>query len=82
MFLDLINKIAQAIGNFGMNLLFFNVLFFIDGQKVEFLTAFIVFSSTLLMVWLKFPNVRFFASSLKILFYKNYERVKLGNAIN
>ncbi len=81
MLLDLINNVAQAIGEFGMHLLFFDVLFFVDGQKVEFLMAFIVFSSILFMVWLKFPNVKFFASLFKILLCKSYEKVELRNAI-
>jgi AGCS family alanine or glycine:cation symporter len=80
--METINSVAQVIGNFGMNLLFFNILFFVDGQKVEFLTAFIVFSSVLLMVWLKFPNIRFFVSSLKMLVCRGYEKVQLKNAIN
>lgn len=78
---DAINSIAEVIANFGMSILFFNVLFFVESQKAEFLVVFIVLSSAFFMFWLKFPNIRYLASSIKILFGKAYGVEKFKNSI-
>lgn len=74
----LINKLA----NFGIGLLFFDTLPFLENQKAEFLIVLIVLSSIGLMLMLKFNNIRHFPVAIKILLQTNYTKQVFKNSIS
>lgn len=80
-FMEKIDAIIQAIGSAGVDILLFNIIFFIPGQKIEFLIALITLASLIFTVWLKFPNIRCIFSGIKLLHNKKYESTNETNAI-
>lgn len=80
--LELITNAFNAFSNFGLSLLFFNVIPFWNGQKAEFLIAFIMIASIIFLFWLRFVNVKYFFSSIKILTQKVYPKKEYSNTID
>ena len=76
-----VDRVIQVIGDFGMSLMFFNVIPFISGQKIEFLIAVLTLVSLIFTVILKFPNFRFIIPGLKLLNNLKYEKTNETNAV-
>ncbi len=74
--------IIKSIGDFGMSVIFFNIIPFIPGQKIEFLIAVITAVSLFITLVLKFPNISGIIPGLKLLHNKNYESTNETNAIS
>lgn len=79
--MEMIDAVLQAVGNVGVDILFFNIIFFIPGQKIELLIALITITSLIFTVWLKFPNIRRIFTGIKLLYSKKYEFTNEKNAI-
>ncbi|MDA0617524.1 MAG: alanine:cation symporter family protein [Proteobacteria bacterium] len=80
--IDIINSVFEQVASFGLNLLMFDILFFIEGQTVEFLIAFLIISSIALMFLLRFPNFKYILAPLKLLRDKTYKKVEFQNSIS
>lgn len=80
--MEFVENTVAKISDIGMNLIFFNVIPFIPGQKIEFLIAVLTVISIIFTIILKFPNFRFIIPGLKFLFKKNHETTNEKNAIS
>lgn len=79
--MEMIETAIKTIGDIGMTLIFFNVIPFIEGQKIEFLIAVLTIVSLVFTVMLKFPNIRSIIPGLKLLHNEKYESTNEKNAV-